>query len=105
MRAVLLLKDKEVAVQSIQIRVNDELTLDAGIVRASDEQDARYEITPPVKPMLDQVIVYLNSKPPLPYEGIRSSRSGVGLTALCIRWGSYLATLMDSTAVLHPDIP
>lgn len=94
------------AMQPILVKVNDELTLVAGAVSEShDEQYIWYEITPPAKSMFDQLIEYLNSQPSLPYEGIRSARYGVGLTALCIRWGCYLAALLDNTATLHPDIP
>src|SRR2546421_4126858 len=88
------------------VSVNDELTLDAGKLRTChDDQHNWYEITPPSRPMFDQIIEYLRLKPRLPYEGVCTPRYGVGLTALCIRWGSYLAILLDGTTSLHPDIP
>ncbi len=42
---------------------------------------------------------------PYRYIGIQAQHLGVGLAALCVRWGTYLATLMDGASELHPDLP
>ena len=86
--------------KKIEITVSDELTVDAGTVEESTEQ---FTVHPPATPMIDQIIAYLDEKPDL-YGDTQIQHLGVGLTALCVRWGSYLATLIDEKADLHPAI-
>lgn len=85
----------------IQISVTDEITLDAGTIVKTED---RFIIHPPAIAMIDQLIAYLDSQL-YRYQGIQNQHLGVGFSALCIRWGSCLATLMDAAAELHPAIP
>jgi len=85
----------------IEIKVTDDLTLDAGVV---EETENHSTVHPPETPMIDQLLAYLDKKPDC-YSDIQIQHQGVGFTALCVRWGSYLATLMDDAADLHPAIP
>ena len=87
--------------KQIEIKVSDELTLNAGSVEETAEQ---LFIHPPATPMIDQLLAYLEPKP-YHYCGIQIQHMAVGFTALCVRWGSYLATVMDATTDLHPAIP
>jgi hypothetical protein len=84
----------------IKIYVTDDLTLDAGSIEETGEQFVTH---PPDTPMIDQLFAYLDQKPEH-YRDIQIQHQGVGLTALCVRWGSYLATLMDAAADPHPAI-
>ncbi|MHB8629489.1 MAG: hypothetical protein ACYDBJ_23995 [Aggregatilineales bacterium] len=93
--------------QPLTVRVDDELTLNAGCVREVWETGrpaGTLELTPPVTPMYDQITSYLETKSSVGY-GISSKVVGLGLTALAVRWGSYLATLLDATAPPHPELP
>jgi hypothetical protein len=92
----------------IVIPLNDDCLLDAGTISThlDEELDRKvFVITPPTVPMFDQVVAYLWSMPEPGYMGYQGRYLGVGLAALCIRWGSYLATLMDPTAPFHERIP
>lgn len=84
----------------IEIKVTDDLTLDAGAV---EETADHFTVHPPDTPMIDQLLKFLENKP-YHYSGIQTRHMAVGFTALCVRWGS-LATLMDATTDLHPAIP
>ena len=91
---------------NIQVVVNDDLTLDAGAYQPIQNEHGKWiEITPPAITLFEQVVRYLEGKPAPPNKSLRGPRLGIGLGALCIRWGSYLATLMDDHVPLHPDIP
>jgi len=47
--------------------------------------------------------MYLDTMP-YEYIGIQTQHLSIGMTALCVRWGAYLATLLDESAPLHPDL-
>jgi hypothetical protein len=86
--------------EQILIHISPELTLDYGTI--TDRQGIHATIHPPDTRLLDQIVNYLNTKP----DPLRPTpkRLGQGLAALCIRWGSYLATLIDSNSPPHPDL-
>jgi hypothetical protein len=80
------------------LRVNDELVVDAGTwVEASDRHGSEKIIQPPAISMHRQVMNYLETKadPPLRPAGSRIGREGIAAAALTLRWGSYLAVLLD----------
>lgn len=84
----------------LHIRVNDELTLDAGHV------DVDQNVRPPEKPMFRQVLDYLMTKPEptkLP-SGTGIGREGVAASAICIRWGSYFAALADRDKPMWSEV-
>ena len=84
--------------KKLTVRVNDDLTLDAGWwekVPADDGMTQRL-VHPAETTMFEQVLDYLGSlPPPRDYPGIHISQEAVAATAVCLRWGSYLAVLMD----------
>ena len=77
----------------LKIRVNDDLVLDAGCWE--EGPDGR-RVHPPAKTMFEQVIDYLSDMPePSPYPWPRVGEEAVAATAVCLRWGSYLAVLVN----------
>jgi hypothetical protein len=77
------------------VRVNDEFVFDAGTcVDAPGETRA---IQPPATTMFRQLLEYLKSKPDPDSRvlGSRIGREGIAATAMTLRWGSYLAVLLD----------
>ena len=80
------------------VRVNNELVLNAG--RCEEIHGPRGPeklIRMPPTTLFRQVLAYLESKPdpPVRLSGSRAGREGVAAAALTIRWGSYLAVLLD----------
>lgn len=84
----------------LTVALPDGVMLDAGV---AENERGVHIITPPTVPMIDQLLAYLDTKPH-EYIGIQSRHMGIGMAALCVRWGSYLATLLDTTAPLHPEL-
>lgn len=92
--------------KTLSVRVNDELTLDAGCweERAENGVVQRY-IHPPKRTMFEQVIDYLESLPSVPgYPGMQIGREAIAATAVCLRWGSYLAVLADRDKPLWSQV-
>jgi hypothetical protein len=84
----------------LQVRVNDELVLDAGwweeVTDASSGEITRL-VHPPSVTMFEQVLAYLESRK-LTHTGYKPWRIGeeaIAAVAVCLRWGSYLAVLAD----------
>jgi len=91
----------------LQVRVNDELVLDAGACEEmSGPEGPERIIRPPATTLFHQVLAYLQAKPD---PSMRSSDSMVGLegvaaAALVLRWGSYLSVLFDREKPLWPEV-
>lgn len=84
----------------LQVAVSDELTLDAGRWEEINGETRRRVIYPPTPTMFEQVMAYLErvaDSQPDRYEGLSIGREAVAATAICLRWGSYLAVLLDHT--------
>ena len=82
----------------LRVRVNDELLLDAGICEEVQGRDGPERlIRPPETTLFQQVLAYLRTKPDPPkrQSGSMVGRDGVAAAALVLRWGSYLAVLLD----------
>jgi hypothetical protein len=80
----------------LRVRVNEELTLDCGVA----ERDARggWRLSPPARTQFEQLLDYLERKP----DATRGRRTvsdveTLAATALCLRWGTYLAVVGDAT--------
>ena len=87
--------------RKIEIMVSDQIKLDAGTI---EESQGYLLVRPSPAPMIEQLITQLDALPQC--EGdFQIQHLGVAFTALCVRWGSYLSTLMDPTTDLHPAIP
>ncbi|MCP5011331.1 MAG: hypothetical protein GY942_15230 [Aestuariibacter sp.] len=80
------------------IPVTPELSLHAGVVTT---QGNRLIITPPAQTLFDQLCTWLDQCP-LPTVGFNHWVLGIGATALCLRWGSYLAVLLDESKPVDP---
>jgi hypothetical protein len=72
--------------------------LNAGTVTAQADE---YVLTPPETTLFDQLWEWLAAHP-RKYYGLRNYMLGIGATALCFRWGTYLACLMDENKPLDP---
>jgi hypothetical protein len=82
----------------LRVRVNDELVLDAGTCEeVSGPHGPEELICPPETTLFHQVLTYLRAKPDPPTQpsGSMVGREGVAAAALVLRWGSYLAVLLD----------
>jgi hypothetical protein len=91
---------------AIRVRVNDELTLDAGICEPVDASGHEVIIHPPKVTLFRQLIAYLGSKPSPVRTGEESgvSPEGVAAAALVLRWGTYLCVLADQSKPAWPEI-
>jgi hypothetical protein len=91
-------KEMTVRQHPVRVRVNDDLVLDAGT--CEDLTTARGPerlIRPPATTLFHQVLAYLRAKPDPPKRpsGSMVGREGVAAAAVVLRWGSYLAVLLD----------
>jgi hypothetical protein len=84
--------------EQLAITIPNLFQLNAGTI--SEGRD-RFIILPPAIPMFDQLITHLD-RASLRDGDLQTKHLGVGLAALCVRWGSYLATLMDLASEPHP---
>lgn len=90
-----------------RVRVNHELTLDAG--SWSEETGPRgteLVVLPPETTLFHQVLAYLKAKPDPAKRpsGSMVGREGVAAAAVTLRWGSYLAVLLDRDKPLLPGV-
>jgi hypothetical protein len=84
--------------EPLRVHVNDELVLDAGTCEeVSGPHGPEKLICPPETTLFHQVLTYLRAKPDPPTQpsGSMVGREGVTAAALVLRWGSYLAVLLD----------
>ena len=80
----------------LRVRVNEELTLDCGRAER-DPTGLGWTLRPPATSQFEQLVDYLDRKPDA--ERGRRTVSDVetlAATALCLRWGTYLAVLADA---------
>ena len=87
------------------VRVNDELVLDAGTCEeVSGPHGPERLIYPPETTLIHQVLAYLRAKPDPPERpsGSMVGREGVAAAAVALRWGSYLAALLDRDKPVWP---
>lgn len=77
----------------------DDLVLDAGtLVESADA----VEVLPPTKPMFDQVLDWLIARPCKFDYGFDAYVTGIGAAAICVRYGTWLAALMDDSKPVDP---
>ena len=101
-----------IATGRLLVRVNEDLVLDAGTCeQVSRPAGPERLIRPPDTTLFHQVLAYLRAKPDPPRRpsGSMVGREGVATAALVLRWGSYLAVLLDRdkplwSAVRSPGI-
>lgn len=93
--------------EQLQVRVNEELVLDAGTYEeVSGPHGPERLIRTPATTLFHQVLGYLKTKPDPPKRpsGSMVRREGVAAAALTLRWGSYLAVLLDHDKPLWPEV-
>jgi len=83
---------------NLEIPVSEHFTLSAGIVVTEGNLRIMY---PPEQPIFGQLCVWLDQCP-TPTVGFNHWVFAIGATALCLRWGTYLAVLMDDTKPIDP---
>lgn len=91
----------------LRLRVNDELVLDAGrCEEVSGPHGPERLIHPPETTLFHQVLAYLRAKRDLPEHptGTVVGREGVAAAAVVLRWGSYLAVLVDHDKPVWPAV-
>ena len=92
---------------AIMVRVNDDLTLDAGCwqeVPAGDG-DLKRIIHPPHRTMFDQLLDYLSAAlEPLDGPSPSLVEEALAATAVCVRWGTYVAVLADQDLPLMDNV-
>ena len=91
--------------ERLRVRVNDDLVLDAGTcTEVVGARGPERLIRPPKITLFHQVLDYLRAKPdpPARASGSAIGREGVAAAALVLRWGSYLAVLLDPDKPLWP---
>src|SRR5712692_10261859 len=91
----------------IEVRVDDELVRDAGICdEIPGSQGTERLVRPPRATLFHQVLAYLRAKPdpPRALSGSMVGREGIAAAALTLRWGSYLAVLLDRKKPVWPEV-
>jgi hypothetical protein len=88
----------------LRIQVNEELRLEAGTWYQTTDKHGRCRvIEPPERTLFDQIIAYLDEKPPIRSAGYCITREAVALAAITVRWGSYYAVIADATKPLWSE--
>lgn len=91
----------------VRVQVNQELVLDAGTCEEfAGSHGTERLIRPPSTTLFHQVLTYLKAKPDPPdrSSGSMVGREGVAAAALVLRWGSYLAVLLDRDKPVWPEV-
>lgn len=85
----------------LRVRVDSGLWLDMGYLL---REGAVLTIQPPRKSVFDQLRSYLHTVPVPAADppNLTASMVGIGATALCLRWGTYLAFLWDPDKPVDP---
>lgn len=82
----------------LTVKVVDTFSLNAGQVEQKDDE---CWILPPNVSLFDQLCEWLYQHP-APTTGYHHWALGIGVTALCLRWGTYLAVLLDEAKPVDP---
>jgi hypothetical protein len=93
------------APEQLRLRVNDELVLNAGTCEEGSRPDGPERlIRSPETTLFHQVLAYVRAKPDPPTRprGSAAGREGVAAAAVVLRWGSYLAVLLDRDKPVWP---
>jgi hypothetical protein len=85
--------------------VENDFVLDAGTRLQTLDENKRSvtRVTPPGVPMFRQVVDHLEAKP-RPADGyVRLADEARATVAVCLRWGSYFAALVDASRPFSPN--
>jgi hypothetical protein len=83
----------------LSVPVTSSLAIKAGAYCRDGNEIA---ILPPTISMFGQLVNWLSRKTPSDSGRPSTSMIGIGATALCLRWGTYLAVLLDERKQLDP---
>lgn len=86
--------------QSLVVPLPGGPVLDVGIIEHGEDL---LTIHPPSKSLFDQVLEQVTAGAAPSRHTPDPERMGSGATALCLRWGSYLAVLLDETRPSDPQ--
>ena len=85
----------------LSVPLTSSLALETGSL---GEEGDTITILPPSVAMFDQLVNWLSGQTPPGPGGFSTAVIGIGATALCLRWGTYLAILLDEHKPLDPRI-
>ena len=90
----------------ITVGVTEDLVLNAGTWFQTLDLNQRpmARIAPPPVPMFRQVVDYLEAQPPPPGGYVRLADEARAAVAVCLRYGSYFASLADASCSFSPDV-
>jgi hypothetical protein len=99
----------DVQTRQLEVVVNQGLTLDAGWWEEVENNGAIARIvhsTPAGQTLFHQVLAYLDTHPlsDQPHLPPAPHQEALAATAVCLRWGSYLAVLVDRNKSLDPQV-
>jgi hypothetical protein len=84
-----------------RVKVEGEFFLEMGAVQIIQEENC-YLIQHPAVQLFDQLIQWLDTLPSSGHESFNYWKFGIGATALCVRWGTWLAALFDQDKPVDP---
>ncbi len=89
---------------TLRVGVRDDFVLNAGswFQILDEEQLLVTHVIPPQVPMFRQVVDYLESKPSPADQYVRPADEARAAVAVCLRWGSYFAALVDASRPFSP---
>lgn len=93
--------------ERLKVVANEDLTLDAGLWEEANSANRHRIVHPPMPTMFEQVVSYLEhvaDSEPDRNEGLSIGREAVAATAVCLRWGSYLAVLLDRSKPICAEV-
>jgi hypothetical protein len=85
----------------LSVPLTSSFSLEAG---SFGRQGEAIVILPPPVAMFDQLSGWLRRQTPPDPSGFSTAMIGIGATALCLRWGTYLAVLLDEQKPLDPRV-
>ena len=89
--------------KKITIKVSHDLEIGVAMLAETKESgESVFTIDPPEITPINQVLRWLKKKPAVPISQMTPATMGIGLTALCVRWGTWLAYLLDGNKPVDP---
>lgn len=79
----------------LTVQVNEQLTLDAGTLVADTPDASHGTVRPPVVPMFEQVLTFLDQQPAEPDRQLSDDELAQVTVTLCLRYGTWFALLSD----------
>jgi len=90
---------------ALGVRVNEQLTLDAGTLVADAPDAVHGVVRPPSVPMIEQVLAFLIRQPAEPDAEISETELAQVTTALCLRYGTWFGLISDGARPMTLRMP